>query len=114
MSIQLEDRLIRYPRGVLEDVLVKVDNLIFPVDFLVLEIEEALIPRHDFLLILRRPFMMTMRANVNIHEVTLTMSLNEVTVKLNILDVVKYRHDPSACFAIDIIGKEKCEEVRDS
>ena len=34
------DRSLTYPRGVIEDVLVKVDKFIFPVDFVVLDIEE--------------------------------------------------------------------------
>ena len=32
VTLQLADRSIAYPRGVLEDVLVKVDKFIFPVD----------------------------------------------------------------------------------
>ncbi|KAI5351478.1 hypothetical protein L3X38_004369 [Prunus dulcis] len=38
VSIQLADRTIRYPKGILEDVSVKVEELILPADFLVLEI----------------------------------------------------------------------------
>ncbi|KAI5343491.1 hypothetical protein L3X38_011367 [Prunus dulcis] len=37
VSIQLADRTIKYPKGILEDVLVKVEELILPADFLVLE-----------------------------------------------------------------------------
>ena len=40
VSLQLADRSITYPRGVVEDVLIKVDKLIFPVDFIVLDMEE--------------------------------------------------------------------------
>ncbi|KAK5775066.1 hypothetical protein PVK06_042933 [Gossypium arboreum] len=39
MSIQLADRSIKYPRGIIEDVLVKVDKFIFPVDFFVLDMD---------------------------------------------------------------------------
>ena len=39
MILHLADRSIAYPRGILEDVLVKVDKFIFPVDFVVLDIE---------------------------------------------------------------------------
>ncbi|XP_073036575.1 uncharacterized protein [Primulina eburnea] len=37
--IQLADRSTVYPRGVIEDVLVKVENLVFPADFYVLDME---------------------------------------------------------------------------
>jgi len=40
ISLQLADRSITYPRGIIEDVLVKVDKFIFPVDFVVLDMEE--------------------------------------------------------------------------
>ena len=39
--IQLADRSNAYPKGVLEDVLVQVDHLIFPPDFYVLEMEDS-------------------------------------------------------------------------
>ncbi|XP_073153095.1 uncharacterized protein [Henckelia pumila] len=53
--LQLADRSIKYPRGIIEDVLVKVDKFIFPVDFVVLDMEEDL----DMPLILGRPSLET-------------------------------------------------------
>lgn len=40
ITLQLADRTITRPRGKVEDVLIKVGNLIFPVDFIVLDIPE--------------------------------------------------------------------------
>lgn len=37
VSLQLANRSIKRPRGVIEDVLMKVDKFIFPVDFIVLD-----------------------------------------------------------------------------
>jgi hypothetical protein len=39
MTLQLTDRLVKVPRGIIEDVLIKVDKFYFPVDFIVLDIE---------------------------------------------------------------------------
>ena len=44
VSLQLADRLVEIPHGMLEDVLVKVDEFYFPVDFLVLDIESSCNP----------------------------------------------------------------------
>ncbi|KAL8104548.1 hypothetical protein AgCh_028673 [Apium graveolens] len=55
MSLQLADRSITYPRGVVEDVLVKVDKLIFPADFVILDFEED----KKISIILGRPFLAT-------------------------------------------------------
>ncbi|XP_022858699.1 uncharacterized protein LOC111379539 [Olea europaea var. sylvestris] len=40
VTLQLVDQSLTHPRGIIEDVLVKVDKLIFRADFLILDIEE--------------------------------------------------------------------------
>ncbi|GAV92262.1 gag-asp_proteas domain-containing protein [Cephalotus follicularis] len=40
LTLQLADRSIKYPRGIIEDVLVKVDKFFFPAGFLVLDMVE--------------------------------------------------------------------------
>ncbi|XP_038889559.1 uncharacterized protein LOC120079447 [Benincasa hispida] len=39
VTLQLVNRMIKYPEGKIEDVLVKVDNFIFPTDFIILDYE---------------------------------------------------------------------------
>jgi hypothetical protein len=39
MRLQLVDRSVKVPRGIVEDVLIKVDKFYFPVDFTVLDTE---------------------------------------------------------------------------
>lgn len=64
MTLQLADRSVQHPRGVIEDVLVKVDKLIFPVDFIILDMEED----RDFSIILGRPFLATGCASINVRK----------------------------------------------
>lgn len=40
ISIQLADRTLTYPRGIVENLLVKVGKFIFPTEFVILDIEE--------------------------------------------------------------------------
>ncbi|XP_021995421.1 uncharacterized protein LOC110892572 [Helianthus annuus] len=40
MSIRLADRSIKYPRGFVENMLVKIDKFVFPVDFVILDMDE--------------------------------------------------------------------------
>ena len=40
MTLQMEDRTMAQPEGVLEDVLIKVGKFIFPVEFVVIDMEE--------------------------------------------------------------------------
>jgi hypothetical protein len=58
MTLTPADRSIFYPFGVLEDVLVKVNELVFPADFLILDMAED----EDMPLILGRRFLATGRA----------------------------------------------------
>ncbi|XP_031131704.1 uncharacterized protein LOC116033089 [Ipomoea triloba] len=64
MCIQLADRSTKYPRGIVEDVLVRVDMFIFLVDFVILDMD----PDVEVLLILGRPFLATARALIDVGE----------------------------------------------
>ncbi|CAL8993229.1 unnamed protein product, partial [Prunus brigantina] len=89
VSIQLADRTIRYPKGILEDVLVNVEGLILPADFLVLEMEEAPIPDNELPLILGRPFMATAKTKIDVEQGTLTMTVNGETVAFKVFNALK-------------------------
>ena len=62
MTLQLADRSIKHPYGEVEDLLVKVDKFLFPVDFVVLDIEEDV----DVPVILGRPFMITAKVIIDV------------------------------------------------
>ena len=62
ISLQLANRSIKYPRGVIEVVLVKVDKFIFPADFIVLDMDED----EEIPLILGRPFLVTRKTLIDV------------------------------------------------
>ncbi|KAL5555463.1 hypothetical protein UlMin_037699 [Ulmus minor] len=64
ISLQLADQSVKYPRGVIEDVLIKVDKFIFPTDFVVLDMEED----REIPLILGRPFLATGRTLIDVQQ----------------------------------------------
>jgi hypothetical protein len=39
ITLQLADRSVKKPKGIIEDVLIKVDKFYYPVDFIILDIE---------------------------------------------------------------------------
>ncbi|XP_022858776.1 uncharacterized protein LOC111379600 [Olea europaea var. sylvestris] len=80
LTLQLMDRAITYPKGIIEDMLVKVDKFIFPVDFVVLDMEED----EKVPLILSRPFLATRRALIDVQEGKLMLRVNEEQVTFNI------------------------------
>ncbi|CAN6544148.1 unnamed protein product [Malus baccata var. baccata] len=100
--IQLADRSNAYPKGVLEDVLVKVNHLVFPTDFYVLEMDES---DHapSLPILLGRPFMKTARTKIDVYSGTLSMEFDGEVVNFNLSDSIKYPSEDHSCFSIDII-----------
>ncbi|CAN6679374.1 unnamed protein product [Malus baccata var. baccata] len=102
--IQLADRSNAYPKGVLEDVLVQVDNLIFPADFYVLDMEDS--PNVTPLpILLGRPFMKTARTKIDVFKGTLTMEFDGEIINFNISEAMKFPKDDHSCFSIDILDE---------
>ena len=62
VTLKLADRSLKHPKGVIEDVLVKVDKFIFPADFIVLDMEED----KEIPTILSRPFLATGGALIDV------------------------------------------------
>ncbi|KAM1241312.1 hypothetical protein ACFX2J_046523 [Malus domestica] len=100
--IQLADRSNAYPKGVLEDVLVQVDHLVFPVDFYVLEMDES-DHASSLPILLGRPFMKTARTKIDVYSGTLSMEFDGEVVNFNLSDSIKYPSEDHSCFSIDII-----------
>ena len=76
VSLVMADRSIKHPRGIVEDVLVKVGKLIFPVDFIVLDMEED----KDIPIILGRPFLATGGAIIDVKGGKLTLQVDDEIV----------------------------------
>ncbi|XP_062113692.1 uncharacterized protein LOC133824735 [Humulus lupulus] len=77
-----------YPRGVVEDVLVKVNELVFLADFYILDMEDDSVPCSAPIL-LGRPFIKTVRTKIDVHEVTLTMEFDGEMVRFNIFKAIR-------------------------
>ncbi|KAL0419097.1 UNVERIFIED_CONTAM: hypothetical protein Sradi_1323200 [Sesamum radiatum] len=96
--IPLADRSVVYPEGVLEDVLVQVNELVFPTDFYVLDMREDNFPNSTSIL-LGRPFLKTARTKIDVHAGTLTMEFDGEIIRFNIFDSMRYRNNiPTALF----------------
>ncbi|XP_070669151.1 uncharacterized protein [Malus domestica] len=99
--IQLADRSNRYPKGLLEDVLVQVNELIFPADFFVLEMEHDPMPT-ALPLILGRPFLRTAHTKIDVYDGTLTMEIDGEIVKFRIFNVMRYPSELKSCLSLDV------------
>ncbi|XP_023734714.1 uncharacterized protein LOC111882581 [Lactuca sativa] len=85
MKIHLADKTIIRPRGVCEDLLIKVDKFVFLVDFVVLDIEED----PEIPIILGRPFLNTACALIDVCESTLTLRVEDESAVFKAIPEIK-------------------------
>ncbi|XP_042022905.1 uncharacterized protein LOC121770193 [Salvia splendens] len=85
ITLQMADRTVTYPKGIVEDVLVMVHDFIFPVDFLVLDMEEDV----NVPLIMGRPFLATGKALIDVAKGELTLHMGNKRHILSIYNAMK-------------------------
>ncbi|XP_062089006.1 uncharacterized protein LOC133795570 [Humulus lupulus] len=100
VTLQLVDRSLAHPRGVIEDVLVKVEKFIFPVDFKVLDMEED----NNVPIILGRPFLATGQALIDVQKGELKLRVKGEEVVFNVLKAMTYPEASDNCFSVDVMG----------
>ena len=89
ITLQLANRSVKIPRGIVKDVLVQVDKFYFPVDFVVLDTQPVVNQGTQFPVILGRPFLATANAIIHCRGGLMTLSFGNMTVNLNIFNVIK-------------------------
>ncbi|XP_075649875.1 uncharacterized protein LOC142620386 [Castanea sativa] len=104
MRLQLADRSVKIPRGIVEDVLIKVDAFYFLVDFVVLDTEPAPNANTQIHVILGCPFLATSNALINFQSGVMKISFGNMTVKLNIFDKSKQVLDNENICEVNMIG----------
>ncbi|KAL7606197.1 hypothetical protein Lser_V15G19232 [Lactuca serriola] len=100
--IQLVDRSLVHPKAVLEDVLVQVNELVFPADFYVLDMGDENTPQSNSIL-LGRPFMSTTKTKIDVANGTLSMEFDGEVINFNIFEAVCYPSDIHSLNFIDVI-----------
>lgn len=101
MTLTLADRSISHPFGVLEDVLVKVNELVFPADFVILDMAED----EEMPLILGRPFLATGRALIDVAMGQLVLRFHSEQVVFNIFEEMKHRLENPSCYQMNDVGE---------
>jgi len=89
MTLQLADRSIKYPYGIVKDLIVKVDKFLFPIDFVVMEIEEDV----EVPLILGRSFMKIVRVIIDVDKGKLKVCAQDEEVSFDVFEAMKHPSD---------------------
>jgi len=87
--------------GIAEDALVRVDKFVFPVDFVVMDIEEY----DDVSLILGRAFMLAARMVIDYDDGLMKVRLDNEEINFNLHNAMKHSKDKGACFKVDAMDE---------
>ncbi|XP_023758740.2 uncharacterized protein LOC111907172 [Lactuca sativa] len=110
MEIHLANKTVTFPRGICEDLLVKVDKFVFSADFIVLDIEED----HQVPMILRRPFLNTAGAIVDIRDSKHTLRVGEDSVIFGMDQAMKHsKFSDDTTFSVDVLEELLEEWIED-
>ncbi|RVW14733.1 Retrovirus-related Pol polyprotein from transposon 17.6 [Vitis vinifera] len=116
ITLSLADRSVKIPRGVIEDVLVQVDNFYYPVDFIVLDTDPTVKEANLVPIILGRPFLATSNAIINCRNGLMQLTFGNMTLDLNIFYMSKKQitpeeeEGPEELCIIDTLVEEHCNQ----
>ncbi|CAN6551449.1 unnamed protein product [Malus baccata var. baccata] len=100
VSLQLADRSVTYPKGLVEDVLIKVDQFILPADFLVLDMKED----QNIPILLGRHFLATAGALIDVKAGTLKLRVQGESIEFKMFEALKLPADVEECSNIELIA----------
>ena len=103
ITLSLIDRCIKIPKGTVEDVLIQVDKFYYPVDFVVLDTEPAIVMANYVPIILGRPFLATSNAIINCRNGVMQLTFGNMTLELNIFHLSKKHMQP-----VEDVQEEVC------
>ena len=84
ITLSLADRSVKIPKGIVEDVLVKVEKFYYLVDFVVLDTEPIAVGPNHVPIILGRPFLATSNAIINYRNGVMQLTFGNMTLEHNI------------------------------
>jgi hypothetical protein len=101
ISLQLADRSIKYPVGILENVPVKIGHLFIPTDFVIMDIKEDA----DIPILLGRPFLATSGAIIDVKRGNITFEVGDEKIKFIMTQFMKSPAFKNSCCKLDIVER---------
>ena len=116
ITLSLANRSVKIPRGIIEDVLVQVDNFYYPVDLVVLDTDPLVKESNYVPIILGRPFLATSNAIINCRNGLMQLTFGNMTLELNIFYMTKKlitpeeEEGPEEVCLINALVEEHCNQ----
>ncbi|GKB90853.1 reverse transcriptase domain-containing protein [Tanacetum coccineum] len=110
MCIELANKSTEIPRGTAEDVIVKIDRFVFPVDFVVLDMKED----YKIPIILGRPFLATAHAMIDVFNKKISFEVGNETITFDIEKSMRFPpSDDDTCHFVDMIDLSILDHVQE-
>ncbi|XP_075649944.1 uncharacterized protein LOC142620465 [Castanea sativa] len=110
VTLQLADCSVRELRGIVKDVLVKIEHFYYLVDFIVIDYQPVLYSSVHTPIILDRHFFATANALINCRNGMMQLTFGSTTLELNIFHVAKQPHEDDDCAYVNLIEAVVQEE----
>ncbi|XP_057723781.1 uncharacterized protein LOC130939711 [Arachis stenosperma] len=99
MSLVMADRSIKTPNGIVENLLVKIGEFIFPADFVILDTEEE----GSDSIILGRPFLHTVRAIIDVEKGEMIFRIHDEQMIINVFKSMQNIPEQEDYVKVDMI-----------
>ncbi|XP_070042917.1 uncharacterized protein [Nicotiana tomentosiformis] len=99
MRLQMADRTMKRPLGVIEDILVRVDKFIFLVDFVIIDCEVD----YEEPIIIERPFLTTGKALCDVKAGELTFWVGDEKVVFHMCKSMRQPNSNEVCSFVDLV-----------
>nr|XP_025611561.1 uncharacterized protein LOC112704913 [Arachis hypogaea] len=106
IALQMEDRLVKFAHGVVENILVKVGKFFLPADFVILDMEKV----EDASIILGRPFLAIRRALIDVEKGELTLRAHKEHMVFNVFKDILHPSEKKSCMKINLINPTPQDE----
>ncbi|GFY91099.1 hypothetical protein Acr_07g0012950 [Actinidia rufa] len=105
VTLELADHSVKVPRGIIEDVLIQVDTIYYPVNFIVLDTHpvECESSKCHIPFILGRPFLATTNAVIHCRHGLLKLSFGNMMLETNIFTMGKQMREVDQLEKINVI-----------
>jgi gag-polyprotein putative aspartyl protease len=95
--LQLADRSVRFPLGIIEDIPVQIGKFFVPGDFVVMEMEED----NQIPIILGRHFLATAGANLDMKNDIVSLAIGDEKIEFNVTKSMKYPSNDDVCCRVE-------------
>ncbi|XP_070037076.1 uncharacterized protein [Nicotiana tomentosiformis] len=99
VRLQMADRTMKMPLGIIDDVLVRVDKFILPADFVILDCEV----HYEVPIILGRPFLATGKALVDVEARELTFRVGDENGVFHVCKSMRQPNSNEVCSFVDLV-----------